>query len=172
MLLVVLVSAVIDARTRRIPNLLTLPAILAGLTLWLLTGPMRAFLAALVSVVLVLALGFCLFAVGILGGGDGKLLAAVAGLMGPHFLGEALLWTALLGGVVAIGLLAWKRALIPFLRRLFQAGYQLVVWHIPAEGVIEGEGHRIPYAIIVAGGVVLALVAQQKGFALVPRIAS
>ena len=159
------VAAATDLKSRRIPNLLTLPLIVIGLTLWLFDKPW-VFFSSLGATVLVLLLGMGLYVLGILGGGDGKLMAAVAALMGARFLGEALLWTAIFGGIVAVGLLAWKRALVPFLSRLFRAGYEFVIWRLPPGEVIEGEGHRIPYAVIVMGGVLLSLFAGWRGFSL------
>lgn len=159
------VAAATDLKSRRIPNLLTFPVIVIGLSLWLFDMPWM-FLSSLGATLLVLLLGMGLYMLGILGGGDGKLMAAVAAIMGARFLGEALLWTAIFGGIVALGLLAWKRALVPFFGRLFRAGYEFVVWRLPPGEVIEGEGHRIPYAVIVMGGVLLTLIAEWRGFTL------
>lgn len=170
LLAVVIPAAVIDARTRRIPNALTLPAILIGLLSWPFSDGAGAFLEVLGLVVVVLVAGFSLFALGVVGGGDAKLLAAIAALTGSEFTFEALLWTALFGGAVAMGILAWHRALVPFLRRLFRAGWQMAVWRLQPAEVIEGEGHRIPYALVIGGGVVLALIARQNGLSLIERI--
>lgn len=171
LLAVVIPAAVIDTRTRRIPNALTLPAILIGLISWPITDSGGVFLRVLGLVVVVLVVGFSLYALGILGGGDAKLLASVAALMGSKFTFEALLWTALFGGAVALGVLAWHRALFPFLRRLFRAGWDMAVWRLQPVEVIEGEGHRIPYALVICGGVVLALIARAKGLSLIERVA-
>lgn len=128
------------------------------------------FLRVFGLVVLLMAIGFGLYAVGILGGGDAKLLAAIAALTGPGFTFEALMWTALFGGAVALAVLAWHRALVPFLGRLFRAGWDMAVWRLQPAGVIEGEGHRIPYALVILGGVVLALAADHAGLNLLERI--
>lgn len=147
--------------TRRIPNALTLPLILAGLVLTAAQG-WRLFLVSLFGVMAVLAVGFILYAAGLFGGGDVKLVAAIAALRGPAFLAETLGWMAIVGGVVAVGMLAWKRALIPFLRRLARAGYEVVFLGLtPGEPVVEGKGHRIPYAVIIAAGTLAAIVAER-----------
>lgn len=163
-------AAVIDFRTRRIPNALTLPAILVGLLSWAVGGDWRVFFTVLGLVVLLLAVGFGLYAVGILGGGDAKLLAAVAALMGSSFTIEALLWTALFGGVVALGVLLWHKALFPFLGRLLRAGWNLAVWRLSPDPDVVGQGHRIPYAVVVCGGVLLTLIADRVGFSLMAGI--
>ncbi|HVT03477.1 MAG TPA: prepilin peptidase [Thermoanaerobaculia bacterium] len=156
-------GAVWDLRKGRIPNALSLPLILAGLLLAAGEG-WRAFLASLAAVMVVLGVGFVLYAVGVFGGGDAKLIAAIAALRGWAFLTEALVWMAMVGGVVALVLLAWKRALIPFLRRLAKAGYEIVFLRLtPSEPVVEGKGHRIPYAVIIAAGTLAAIVAERLG---------
>ncbi len=133
-------------------------------------GEWKAFFTVLGLVVLLLAIGFGLYAAGILGGGDAKLLAAVAALMGTGFAFEALLWTALFGGAVALAVLFWHKALFPFLGHLLRAGWNFVVWRLSPGDVIVGEGHRIPYAVVVCGGVLLTLIADRAGFSLMAGI--
>jgi prepilin peptidase CpaA len=100
---VVLVVAAVakDLKSRRIPNWLTAGGLVAALCLRLVMGRdslvdglSGAGLAALVS------LPF--FVVGALGGGDGKLLIAIGGFMGPVRLAGALLMIALVGGALAV----------------------------------------------------------------------
>ena len=93
-------AAVWDLKFRRIPNLLTVSGLLVALILRgiqgaspLIDGVIGAGVAALVSLPL--------FALGALGGGDGKLLIAIGGFMGPVRLAGALLMIAL----VSIGLI-------------------------------------------------------------------
>ena len=138
---------------------------------WVVTDGAWAFIKVVGVVFLVFFVGFGLYAVGILGGGDAKLLAAIAALMGPGFTLESFLWTALFGGAVALAVLAWHRALFPFLGRLARAGWDLAVWRLQPAEVIVGEGHRIPYALVICGGVVLALIAEATGLALMERLA-
>src|SRR2546425_5723894 len=73
-----------DLRTRRIPNAITGPAILAGAAFNVLYGG-RAGLAASVAG-LGIAIGVLLaqFAAGGIGGGDVKMMGAVGALLGPH----------------------------------------------------------------------------------------
>ncbi len=76
-------AAVVDLRTRRIPNWLTFSLVLAGLGqsfTWARTvGPADAFLGLLTG----FGLTFILFGIGALGGGDVKLLAGLGAWLGP-----------------------------------------------------------------------------------------
>ncbi len=110
LLVAVALSAVwFDVRERRIPNALTVGAL--GLALLL-----RATLGAdeLVAGLTGTAIGFGLalpfFLVGGLGGGDVKLLAAVGAFLGPGRIWFALLVMALVGGIMAVFVIARNRA--------------------------------------------------------------
>jgi prepilin peptidase CpaA len=109
-LIMMLTAAAWDLKFRRIPNLLTVSGLLLALVMRgiqgtdpLIDGVIGAGMAALVSLPL--------FAVGALGGGDGKLLIAVGGFMGPARLAGALLMIALFGGVMGV-LDAYRRGVL------------------------------------------------------------
>jgi prepilin peptidase CpaA len=61
----------------------------------------------------VLLAGFALFAAGIMGGGDVKLLASTSVWAGPALVFPLLMVTALAGGLVAVGVLAARRRRSP-----------------------------------------------------------
>lgn len=95
-------AAVIDLRTRRVPNALTLAIASAGLVL-AASGAGRVGLAAagggcLVGLLVMLP-GHLL---GKTGGGDVKLLGAFGTLLGPAGILAAFLFTAIAGGVLAL----------------------------------------------------------------------
>ncbi len=106
-----LAAAVIDLRTRRVPNVLTGAAGAIGVAL-ALTGTGRIGLAAsLVGG----AIGFFLMMPGYLfgatGGGDVKLLAAVGTLLGPDRILVAYFGMAIGGGLIALAIAAYRRRL-------------------------------------------------------------
>lgn len=83
------------------------------------------------SGLLVLAVGFTLFAWNLFGGGDVKLLAALAFWTGFSDLPRLLLVTTLAGGALALGILVWRRLRL-------------------ATG--ETIDQRLPYGIAIAAG--------------------
>lgn len=110
-LFLVLMGAVVvwDMRAFRIPNLLVLAlvaAFLAGRTPTL--GLMPTLMALAVGAA-VLAAGFGLYAGRVWGGGDAKLLGALALWVGLDGLGRLLIVTAVAGGVLAGGLYLARR---------------------------------------------------------------
>lgn len=163
---VVIAAAVVDLRRRRIPNVLTIPALLAGWTLWLFTSPIRDFLLVVGVTIGVFAVGLLLFSAGILGGGDGKLLAAVAAIAGPPLLRECLIWTLIIGVIVSLVLLAARGALSSFLARVARAIADIAIYRHTPGPLIEGSGHQIAYGVVIAGGVIAAVIARRAGLAL------
>lgn len=103
LLVVLIVAAIGDTRSRTLRNTLTLPLALAGLAQSFLvmhtTTPWSAILGLLAG----FALGFILFGLGALGGGDVKLLAAVGAWMGPGQIFLVFLAAAVIGMLIVVG---------------------------------------------------------------------
>jgi prepilin peptidase CpaA len=95
-------ACVTDLRTRRIPNVLTFGAALAGLLYQAVSGGVdglgHAALGWLVGAVIFIVP----FALGGLGGGDVKLLAALGAWLGPGDILWLSLYTGVAGGVMAL----------------------------------------------------------------------
>jgi prepilin peptidase CpaA len=101
-----------DMRRLIIPNWISL-AVVGLYPVFALTSPAATdWLLAAGTAALVLLGGFMLFAVRLMGGGDVKLMAAVALWAGPGRLPLLISVTAIVGGVVAAGLLVirWVRS--------------------------------------------------------------
>ncbi len=92
-------ACVVDASRRRIPNVLTLSALLLGLTLAAAQGGLPR-LGLAVGGLGVASVALVAYAGRMLGAGDVKLLWAVGALTGPHFMGLAVPVTALAGGLL------------------------------------------------------------------------
>ena len=97
-----LVAAIWDLRTRRIPNLLTLPVLAAGLVLAGFTGGLSG-LAEAVAACLLLALPFVLLFLFVGGGaGDAKLMGAIGVWLGLSQGATALFCVAAAGIILAV----------------------------------------------------------------------
>src|ERR1051326_9399639 len=102
----VVIAAVIDIRSRRIPNWLTLSGIILGFALntllaypWPLEGLKNAGLGMLFA----FAVYFVLYLIHAMGAGDVKLIAAVGAILAsPAGWFRLFLVTALIGGVFAL----------------------------------------------------------------------
>jgi prepilin peptidase CpaA len=140
-------AAILDLRSRRIPNWLTAGTLLTGvlLNVWL-TG-LGGGLAALAGAALGLGLLLPFYAVRAMGAGDVKLLAAIGSLMGPYALVSVAIYGALAGGAMSVVILLARG-------RLHIALQELLIQHRPPTRC----GATAPYGVAIASGVYLALV--------------
>jgi len=90
----------VDLRTRRIPNLLSGSAILAGPVLNALYFGRPGLLASLVGFALTVGILLGPFALGGIGGGDVKMMGAVGALLGPRLALAGVAAGMILGGAI------------------------------------------------------------------------
>lgn len=162
-----LVGAIFDVKSRRIPNLLTLPAILLGLLLHLIVGGWHQLALAGLACAICGSIFLIFWLAGGMGAGDVKLMAAVGCLAGLPSVAWLLISTALAGGVMAIALALWRGR---FKETLINVG--AVALHHRTEGltphpslnVANAWTLRLPYGLAIAAGsaVTLCLLAVQR----------
>jgi prepilin peptidase CpaA len=106
------VAAVIDVRTFTISNRLNLAIALGAPVYWLSLAvppwPGMAIQVAVAAIVFVLLAGA--FYVGMMGGGDVKLAAALSLWLPPVGTIKFLVFMSLAGGALTLGILTWHRA--------------------------------------------------------------
>ncbi len=106
-----------------------------------------AWQGALVVAGLVFAIGFALYSFRLLGGGDVKLLAAVALWAGPVQITSFMISTAIIGGLLAVVVTTPLRLLLP---------YMAAATRVDAD-VRQLVKLQIPYGVaIAAGGLIVA----------------
>jgi prepilin peptidase CpaA len=108
-LLVIIIASVFDLTTRRIPNCLTFPAMIAGVFYHLYYGGTSGLFLSLAGLLLGFAVVIVFYMLGGMGAGDVKLMAAIGSLLGPKDVLFAAFYTAIAGGVYAILLLVAQR---------------------------------------------------------------
>jgi prepilin peptidase CpaA len=136
---VLAIASAADLRDRRIPNLVTFPAVGLGLVL---NGVFFGFDGLRESgqgVGLGLAMLFGLFVLRWMGAGDVKLMAAVGALKGPEFVFYACLWSAVFGAVLALAGLIRSRKLGIALAHLYYSRL------MPQPGGSFVSAWRVPY---------------------------
>jgi prepilin peptidase CpaA len=101
-----IVAAVIDGRQLRVPNWLTFPLALSGLVLAAVLGGPHGLLDALAGLGLGLLLLLPVYAIGGMGAGDVKLLAAEGAWTGCTLLLGSFATAAVLGGVIGLVMIA------------------------------------------------------------------
>jgi prepilin peptidase CpaA len=142
----VIAAALSDLTTMRIPNWLSGSLIVAFFPAALAVGLPLEMVGLHGAVALIaLLVGMGLFAVRVIGGGDAKLISAACLWLGPSASFEFILWTAVFGGVLSLGLIVARRDVAPHL----VGGPQWV------HTLMESKGD-IPYGIAIAVGALMA----------------
>ncbi|MFN2399308.1 MAG: prepilin peptidase [Gemmatimonadaceae bacterium] len=152
-----LLAALWDLRSRRIPNWLVILLASGGLLFSVLVlPPVRGIVHGSGGILVGLILWMPLYAMGVLGAGDVKLFAASGAWLGPLGALQAALLSALAGGVLA-GVYMVMRG------PMKHAGWVLAAWAPPgsrvAKGLVEGRilaASSLPYGVALAAGAALA----------------
>ncbi len=134
-------AALMDLFTMTIPNRISIILAAGFLIAAPLTGlGLEQFLMHLGTGVVVLMIGVALFAFGLVGGGDAKLLAAASLWIGFNDLGQYVFMVVLMGGALSLMLLTYRK--LPPPRLLL--GQQ---WALRLHNKKEG----IPYGLALSG---------------------
>lgn len=141
-------AAISDIRSMTIPNRLTLGLSVAFLPVALLCHLSFTQFGLHVGLGLAgLAFGVILFAFKLMGGGDAKLIAATCLWLGMHGTIAMLIYTALAGGVLTLGLLGARKAPIAAVTGALPSW---VNRHLDPKG-------DIPYGVAICAGGLLAI---------------
>jgi prepilin peptidase CpaA len=149
-----------DVATRRIPNLLTFGAAIAGLVFAILTGGLSGLALSLGGLAVGLAIFFPIFLLRGIGAGDVKLLACLGAWFGPLGALWTALYAALVGGAMAVVVILSRG----YVKQAF-ANIRLLLTHWSVVGVKplpeltleRGRGPRLAYAVPIFTGALVTL---------------
>jgi prepilin peptidase CpaA len=144
-------AALHDVAVRTVPNWVSIVLLAVGVAARIIDGDL---LLGLGVAAIVFAFAVFLWFRGWMGGGDTKLLGAVALIAPPGRIPELLLMTALCGGVLALFYLAMsyvvKRPAGGRRQTLLARLAKAECWRLSRRG-------PLPYAVAIAGGSILSL---------------
>jgi len=158
--LILVEAAVIDGRSLRVPNWLTCHFLLAGLALSFLTGGSEKLLWSTAGALVGLMTLLPLYAIGGMGAGDVKLMAGLGAWIGPWLALSAFVASALVGGVIALAMMACSGELVKHLLMTQEIGREVLVIrnpHVLAEKAAERKPGMmlLPYGIPIAIGSIM-----------------
>lgn len=155
------VAVATDLRSRRIPNLLLLPALSLALMLHAIDAGLAGLVTAAGGLALGLAMLMPLYAVGGMGAGDVKLLGVIGSFLGPVGAVVAGLATMIAGAVLGIVFLLWQRCWpVPGAQIAQFSSPHNITAPTPSIFRPAQSGSRksyIPYAPAIAAGTMVAL---------------
>jgi prepilin peptidase CpaA len=147
-ILVGLAAMIDDLARLQIANWIPLSALAAGFGWQIGQSGLNGLLYAGIGTVAGFAVFLIFYLLGGMGGGDVKLMAGFGALLGFHQLIAAALWTAGVGGLIALGVLSVRAV-----RRALGGAKS-------AAAKPEPDQDSIPYAPAIALGVWLSLAAR------------
>jgi prepilin peptidase CpaA len=129
-----------DIRYRRIPNLLVVAALVAGLTINTSAHGAAGALSSLQGALVAFIPMFLIHVVGAMGAGDVKLFAAVGAVLGLKLIPLTFVLVVMIGGALAI--------------------YSMLRgWEMPRFAIAPDRRHTIPYGVaIMLGSLVTAFL--------------
>jgi len=153
---VLVVAAVIDGRELRVPNWLTFPMAFAGLVFATTMGGANGLLSGLMGLAVGLALLLPLHAIGGMGAGDVKLLAAVGAWVGPATTLGAFVVTGLVGGLMAAAMILASGSLRGHSAQFATITREIVTVHDPVK-LSEIAAARKPTMRLLPYGIPMAV---------------
>jgi prepilin peptidase CpaA len=156
-------GSVYDVKSRRVPNFVTGPGFLLGLSIHLALGGWRQLLTSFAGGLICGLIFLVFYLAGGMGAGDVKLIAAVGSIAGLSHVSYLLVLTAIAGGLMAIGLALFRGRL-----RETVMNVAVLATHHSQEGlrphpdlnVTNVQTLRLPYALAIAAGSLLTLYFQ------------
>ena len=144
--LLVTIAGAADVATRRIPNLLMGVTAATFLPFAVATGmPVSILIIHVATACVLLLLGYALFAFGILGGGDAKMIAVSGLWLGFPCSILFVVFAALAGGVLALATGVW-----------FMSSWESAIRSERLARLFSPLAPDIPYGFALAAGAILA----------------
>jgi prepilin peptidase CpaA len=165
--LILVVSAVIDLRTQKIPNLITYPTMVIALTYHTIFDGGNGFLFSFSGLCVGIGLLLLPYLMGGMGAGDTKLMGTVGGIIGAKGVFYAFLCSAVVGGIYALALiLIYRDNFRNFFKKQIAALWNFILTrkYIP-DPIQNGQTRpRLCYGLAIALGTGLHIFLNQTGY--------
>ncbi len=164
---VLILSAAIDYRCRKIPNLVTYPTMAVAIGYHSVTSGGHGVWVSLAGLATGIALLVLPYVLGGMGAGDAKLMGAVGAAIGPKAVCIAFLYSAVLGGIWALLMILVMRQ--RFAQVIERRWMEFKLWvltrryePVPAPPD-EASPPRLPYGVVIAMGTILSMMVGPGG---------
>lgn len=156
-LLTACAGAYMDLKTRKIPNRLVLPAMIAGLALNAVAGGVMGIWGSFAGIIV----GFSMIVLWMLGAfkaGDVKLYMAIGAIGGWQFVLNAILASILVGGAAGLFLMAVRRNGRKSLKRFWNYGVNLLLSRKFHMYLSDDEGSYFCFGCCIAVGTAMSVI--------------
>lgn len=148
-------AGIVDLRTQKIPNVLTLPSAIFAVTYHSILNGVEGFLFSTGGLLTGAGLLLIPYLLGGMGAGDAKMLGAVGGVLGAKSVFYAFLCSSIVGGVYALVLtLIYRRQFKGFFKKMATSllNFILIRKYIQDPMQPESQKPKLCYGIAIAIG--------------------
>jgi len=147
-----------DVRFRRIPNVVVLAALIAGLSINISFRGAPGALTSLGGFAVAFIPMFLMHVFGAMGAGDVKLFAAVGAVVGLPLVPMTFVVVVLLGGLIAIYSMIRSRTVSSTMHGVLRIFVGILPgWEMPRFSLPADRHHTIPYGVAIMVGSVIAV---------------
>ena len=141
-----------DWRSRRIPNWLTVPGLLVGIAANAVAGGWGGLKTSLLGAGLGLLVLLPFVFIRSLGAGDWKLAGALGAFLGWRALADVLMGSVFVAGIMALGLVIYKRRMKETLRNIGRLLASMFTLRMPGDEVSldNPRSLKVPYGVALA----------------------
>lgn len=148
-----------DVRYRRIPNVVVLTALVAGLAINTSFGGLPGTLASVYGFALAFLPMLLLHIFGAMGAGDVKLFGAVGAVLGVSLVPTTFLLVAMLGGALAVYSMLRAGTVFSTMHGVLRIFVGILPgWEMPRFKMAPDRSHTVPYGVAIMLGSVIAAV--------------
>jgi prepilin peptidase CpaA len=160
------ISAVSDVRSTKIPNIMTMPFAVLAVVLHSYSKGLDGFLFSTAGMAAGIGLLILPYMMSGMGAGDVKLMGAVGSFLGVKATLESFIIIALAGGVYSLALILIRRDMFKgfFSEKLVILSTMVMLRHyVPTQTGSSGHKPRLKYGVAIAFGTITYLVANALG---------
>ncbi|HZG70967.1 MAG TPA: prepilin peptidase [Chondromyces sp.] len=153
---VLLICVITDIRSRKIYNKIIFPSLILAFSLHVVHSGWAGLTESLLGFATGLGILLIPYLLGGMGAGDVKLLALIGAIKGAPFIFATAIYMGIIGGVIAISILLFRKGVFERLKNIFYFIFSLFNGlKIPL--AIDKEGYKttFPYGVAIAGGAVV-----------------
>lgn len=158
---IMLTASLSDTLWRKIPNIITFPAMITGLLYHGFSGGLKGLLFSIEGIGLGITFLIVFYILSGMGAGDVKLMGAAGSFLGPKGIFIAFLCTALTGGLIALGVIIFRPSVKATAINVFEM--TKIFWHTRRLNLPEGlKAKRVPYGPAIAVGSIIAIFSTME----------
>jgi prepilin peptidase CpaA len=152
-----------DVRYRRIPNIVVLATLIAGLAINTALGSWQGTIISLQGFALAFVPMLMLHLFGAMGAGDVKLSGAVGAVLGVSLVPSALVVIVMMGAVLAVYSMIKSRTVFTTLHGVLRIFVGIIPgWEMPRFTVPSDRRHTIPYGVAIMMGSLITIAIFQR----------